>query len=96
MAKKKTAAPKKEPSTEQRWTKFAADRLVGRTIKSVSYMTDEERELQGWYQKPLVIELDDGSVLFPISDDEGNGPGSLVFFNNAGDNAGEALIPVIR
>jgi hypothetical protein len=45
-------------------------RLVGRTIKDAFYEdADGEQE--------LFIELDDGSVIIPMADPEGNGPGAL-------------------
>lgn len=55
----------------------AAKQLVGRTIKSVLYMDNESAEEMGWYSRPIVIELDDGTQLIPMSDDEGNNGGAL-------------------
>lgn len=53
--------------------------LVGRTITSVQYMSLTEMESIGWNRSPLVIELDDGTLMFPSMDDEGNGAGALFF-----------------
>ena len=55
----------------------AATQLVGRTIKSVLYMDNESADAMGWYSRPIVIELDDGTQLIPMSDDEGNNGGAL-------------------
>ena len=68
--------------------------LVGRRIKSVSYMSDSEIQAIGWNKSPIVIELEDGVLLFPSRDDEGNGAGSL--FVDAGKTAGlPSVIPSI-
>ena len=60
-----------------RWTGYAAEKLVGRTIKNVRYLSDDEKETLDWDSGSLVIELDDGNSIFPSADDEGNGPGAL-------------------
>jgi len=49
----------------------------GKKIVNVRYMSDEEREAYGWAHRPMVIFFDDGSYLFPMSDDEGNEAGAL-------------------
>lgn len=55
--------------------------LVGRTIQSVREMTKEEVEAMGWYEGggsvPVVFTLDDGTVMIPSQDPEGNGPGHI-------------------
>lgn len=55
--------------------------LVGRTIKAVREMTETEVENMGWYQGggsvPVVFTLDDGSLMVPSQDPEGNGPGHI-------------------
>ena len=52
-------------------------KLEGKRIKEVRYLTDEEANNIGWEYKPLVIILQDGNYLFPMSDDEGNDAGAL-------------------
>jgi hypothetical protein len=49
----------------------------GKKIVNVRYMSDEERDAYGWAHRPMVIFFDDGSYLFPMSDDEGNEAGAL-------------------
>jgi hypothetical protein len=54
--------------------------LVGRTITAMRAMTLAERRHEGWlhsYCSAVVIELDDGTILYPSCDPEGNGPGAL-------------------
>ncbi len=62
--------------------------MIGRTIKNVRRMTDEEKEREGWdspRQNIAVIELDDGSTLYASRDGEGNGPGALFGTNSDGE-----------
>jgi len=57
------------------------DTLEGKTIENVRRMTDEELDDNYWFvarvQNPPVLELGDGSVLYPAKDTEANGPGEL-------------------
>jgi len=62
---------------EEHWTKIAANLLEGKKINKVRYMTEEEKDILGWSNRSLVIQLDDGNLIFPSQDDEGNGPGAL-------------------
>lgn len=74
-----------------RWTQYAQEHLKGRTIKDVRYMTEEEMENLGWDRKALVMILDNGSIIYPSADDEGNDAGAL--FGNTTDK--ELTFPVI-
>lgn len=67
----------KQEEIEPYWTKVAKDQLEGRTIKEVRYLTEEEMENIGWDSRCVVMILDNGNVVFPSSDDEGNSAGSL-------------------
>jgi hypothetical protein len=51
--------------------------LVGRTIVAVRYMTEAEERANGWDRAAVVMQLDDGTLLFPSADDEGNDAGAL-------------------
>lgn len=55
--------------------------LEGRTIKTVRAMTRQELEAEGWTEDRhgarIALVLDNGTVLYPSRDDEGNGPGAL-------------------
>ncbi len=53
-------------------------KLIGRTIKTVRYMTNKEAEENGWFGKCVILVLDDGREIVPQQDDEGNGPGAIV------------------
>ena len=64
-------------STEQYWTKYGAKHLLGKTVSKVRYMTDEEAKDMMWYNRPIVIEFTDGTIILPSRDDEGNDGGAL-------------------
>ena len=63
--------------TRKEWEKKIPKLLVGRKIVAVQYQSDSDIEHFGWYAKGLLIELDDGTQLLPMQDDEGNGPGAI-------------------
>ena len=52
-------------------------KLCGRTIKGIRYMTPAEMDNVGWHRAPLILILDDNTLLFASSDDEGNDAGAL-------------------
>ena len=57
------------------------DYPLGRKIVGVRPMTKSELEANGWdgRRTPVtVLQLDDGSILFPMSDEEGNDAGVIV------------------
>lgn len=56
----------------------ATDALVGKTIKRVQFMTDSDVKALMWYKAPMMIELTDGTLLWPQSDAEGNSGGTWV------------------
>jgi hypothetical protein len=72
------------------WGERCAKHLVGKTIKKVGYLTEKEKESMYWHTTSLVIEFTDGSYIFPMTDDEGNGAGAL-----ATSFEGLETIPVI-
>lgn len=79
-------------TTEQRWVEYGKQHLLNRTIKKVRYMTAQEREELGWHSCAIVLELDNGTMLYPSADDEENGAGAM-FGNDAKGN--ELTFPVI-
>lgn len=78
---------------EKYWVDYAKKNLEGKKIVSVRYLTDEETKNMGWDEKALVIQFDDGSIIFPSADDEGNGAGALF----GQDKDGKSItFPVLR
>lgn len=51
--------------------------LVGRTIVAVRYLDDSEVSQLGIDRHPVCLQLDDGALLWPMADDEGNDAGAL-------------------
>jgi anti-sigma factor ChrR (cupin superfamily) len=65
-------------ATDKHLKQFNAD-LKGKTIKRVLWLDDQTMENAMWYNRPVVIEFTDGSILMPQSDDEGNDGGALFY-----------------
>tara|TARA_Y100000593_G_scaffold55708_1_gene104139 strand:+ start:469 stop:747 length:279 start_codon:yes stop_codon:yes gene_type:complete len=74
------------------WTNYAQKHLMGKTIAKVRMLTQSETDCLHWPSGTLVIELDDGTLLYPSADDERNGPGALAGQSAQGE---ELLFPVI-
>ena len=62
---------------EKKWLKAINKSLKGRTITEARYMTKNEAKRFNWYKRAVVLQLDDGNILFPSKDDEGNDAGAL-------------------
>ena len=56
-------------------------------------MMPSEAKASGWYYQPILLILDDGTALCPMSDDEGNEAGSIACI---GDKVEVETIPVMR
>ena len=64
-------------NTDKFWIDEAKKQLLNRKIVDVRYLTIEEMEDLGWYERCVVMILDDGNMIYPSQDDEGNGAGAL-------------------
>lgn len=62
---------------EKRWTDEANKQLKGKTIARVRYLTEDEMEDNMWYRRGVVIIFTDGSLCYPVADDEGNDSGVI-------------------
>lgn len=78
---------------EEYWVAHANHHLEGRKIVSCRYLTKEEMEDIGWYHRCVVLQLDDGTVIYPSKDDEGNDAGVLFGQTALRDSV---TFPVIR
>ena len=71
----------REPRNKPEVNLVSDANLVGRTITETREMTVAEGEVEGWefghHGPPMVLVLDDGTILYPSRDTEGNGPGEL-------------------
>lgn len=80
--------------TKDRWTK-AFQPLVGRRITSVRWMSDKERKAAGWYSCPMILQLDDGALVYAQRDDEGNDAGAMAFQSGKLTKGVPEIAPVI-
>ena len=62
---------------KKKWSAAISKILVGKTIKEIRYLTDQEQEQFDWLDSAVVIIFTDGSWIIPMSDDEGNNAGAL-------------------
>tara|TARA_B100001013_G_scaffold289965_1_gene189788 strand:+ start:142 stop:390 length:249 start_codon:yes stop_codon:yes gene_type:complete len=60
-----------------RWVDYANKHLKGRRIVHCRYLYAEEAEHLGWGEAAVVLQMDDGSIIYPSCDDEGNGAGAM-------------------
>ena len=63
--------------TEMYWTNQVKKALVGKKIVGVEYLPKKYLEEWMWYKRPIVLKLDDGTMLIPQMDDEGNDGGAI-------------------
>ena len=60
------------------WQKLVDKHLVGRKIVKVKWLSPEKsEEYFGWDAQPCEIHLDNGTILSPSQDDEGNDAGAI-------------------
>ena len=59
------------------WQDKAEKILLGKHIVKVEWITDKEAKEWMWYSKPISMQLDDGTWIYPSKDDEGNDGGAL-------------------
>jgi len=64
---------------------------MARTVVDVRYLTEEEMGGLGWTKSAVVVIFNDGTMLYPSMDDEGNNGGAL--FGQA--KSGEFTLPAI-
>ena len=75
------------------WEGRAKKALIGLQIVGVRYLREDEVAGLGLSHTVLVLELSNGSLLFPSTDDEGNDGGAM--FGQTKDG-GDMTFPVIR
>ena len=64
------------------WRKKAEKLLLNKKIVKVEWMSNEERLEISWDSRPFCMQLDDGTWIFPMRDDEGNDGGALAVGND--------------
>lgn len=69
--------------------------LIGRKIVNIINLSKKIIEAEGWQNSPypcIAILLDDGNIIYPSQDEEGNGPGAL-FGKNVKDDVSFFIMP---
>jgi hypothetical protein len=74
------------------WEEQAKKVLLGKKIVMVRYMTEEEMQETGFQNVGIVIELNDGTIIWPTSDNEGNNSGAIHYAINS-DSQKDYVIP---
>lgn len=65
--------------------------VIGSKIVNMRAMTKKEMKAEDWDGPPCIaLELDNGSILYPSRDEEGNGPGAMF---GTGKDGSFGLIP---
>lgn len=82
------------PSPEDVWSKAARRRLVGRKIVDAWYIDSKDAQARYWDARGLILQLGDNTLLLPMRDDEGNGPGALEL--NDIDTGEYVVLPVLQ
>ena len=60
------------------WNDLVNKHLVGKRIIKVEWLSPKlSQKYLGWDQQPCELHLEDGIVITPSQDDEGNGAGAL-------------------
>ena len=62
---------------KKQWADEVSAKLIGRRIVKVRYMSKAEVKDCGWFNAAVIIKLDDGTLLYPMADDEGNSAGAI-------------------
>lgn len=75
---------KETKDLETFWNKRARQVLLGQTIVSINYMTQENADYMGWCKRPIMFKLSNGTVCYLSCDDEGNDGGALLFTDKNG------------
>ena len=81
-------------STSQKWKNRLSPELLGQRIIKMQYMSKKDAKEMGWYKRPLMLMLSNGTWIIPQQDDEGNDGGAL-WLHNGAKKLKETLAPVI-
>ena len=66
-----------EIQLDNMWVNKIKKNLLNKKIIDVRVMSISETKNLGWDYRSIVITLDDGEMLYPSMDDEGNGAGAI-------------------
>ena len=78
MKKEKYNWQRSKADIEKYWTELTAKHLVGKKIVKVEYFPKDMMEDMMWHSRPITIHLEDGNIITPQMDDEGNDGGAML------------------
>ncbi len=88
---------KTKAEKDKYWQDLANEHLVGRKIVKAQWLIPKEaKRLFGWDYQPIELFLDNGTILTPSMDDEGNNAGALFTNIKNKEMIGEVGFPVFR
>lgn len=67
--------PDSRNETIRKWEEKCNSALVGKCIRYVGYLNEDEQRELGWYKRSLIIFFTDGTAMYPSVDEEGNDAG---------------------
>tara|TARA_Y100001938_G_C8081552_1_gene429464 strand:+ start:523 stop:816 length:294 start_codon:yes stop_codon:yes gene_type:complete len=71
-----------ERELSKKWETSANKMLLGKKIVKIRWLSKLSAKKDfGWYKRPIILTLDDGSEIMPQMDDEGNDGGALLWVN---------------
>ena len=82
---------KKSLTSYQRWDETAKLIMKGKKIVDTGYISKDEAKKYMWHSRGIWFQLDDGTRLICMRDDEGNDAGVLAYLNDGVD----AVLPVL-
>ena len=77
---------KKTLTSYQRWDETAKTIMKGKKIVDVGYINKHEARKYMWNSRGVWFQLDDGTRLICMRDDEGNDAGVLAYLNKGVDD----------
>lgn len=69
------------------------DNIIGHKIVAIRKTTAKEREQQYWSANGIILVLDNGVSLMPVTDEEANDPGRLLI-DTDGSNTFSGLLTI--
>jgi hypothetical protein len=83
---------KEKIELDKYWVDIARKVLKGRTIKAVNYISEKDADDNLLSNRGLMIMLDNGTMLYPMCDDEGNDFGAIHYTTKEGNSD---VLPVL-
>ena len=71
-----------EAEMYRKWVDIAENILLNKKIVKITWQSETQaHESFGWHSRAVELHLDDGTIIVPQRDDEGNDAGALLWIN---------------